>query len=132
VLSFTTQERRILLFLAVSLLLGGILRWRQNHQQLRELEAITPAHIAPPPLQILTAPQDSDLIANPLPNLIDINEANERELATLPGIGLKLARRIVTYRQKHGKFKHLHDIQRVRGIGPALYRRIAPRITISK
>jgi competence protein ComEA len=50
--------------------------------------------------------------------LVDINRAEWPELAQLPGIGEKLARRIVDVRQTHGMFLDHNDLRRVRGIGP--------------
>ncbi|HWO56678.1 MAG TPA: ComEA family DNA-binding protein [bacterium] len=49
---------------------------------------------------------------------IDINTADVRALARLPGIGPELARRIVAERDANGAFVNLIDLQRVRGIGP--------------
>jgi hypothetical protein len=48
----------------------------------------------------------------------DINSADERALARLPGIGQELARRIMVERQSGGPFVSLADLQRVKGIGP--------------
>lgn len=50
-------------------------------------------------------------------DLIDINSADARELARLPGIGSELARRIIAEREANGSFVNLTDLQRVRGIG---------------
>ena len=41
---------------------------------------------------------------------IDINNAIEEDLMTVPGINRELAKRIVTYRQSIGKFKKVEDI----------------------
>lgn len=48
----------------------------------------------------------------------DINTADDRALARLPGIGPELARRIIAERQSGGPFASLTDLQRVKGIGP--------------
>lgn len=50
-------------------------------------------------------------------DLIDINTADARALARLPGIGSELARRIIEEREANGSFVNLTDLQRVRGIG---------------
>lgn len=47
---------------------------------------------------------------------------------SLPGIGPKLAARIVTYRDKHGAFVNKKGLRRVRGIGPALVKKVTPFI----
>lgn len=51
-------------------------------------------------------------------DLIDVNSADQRALARLPGIGTELARRIIEERTTNGHFVSLTDLQRVRGIGP--------------
>jgi competence protein ComEA len=57
---------------------------------------------------------------------LDVNTANQMELIHLPGIGPKLADRIVADREANGPFRSLDDLERVRGIGPKLARDIAP------
>src|SRR5689334_24463734 len=49
--------------------------------------------------------------------LVNINSASVQELDGLPGIGQKMAQRIVDYRQKNGPFKRLEDLMGVQGIG---------------
>ena len=51
-------------------------------------------------------------------DLIDVNSADQRSLARLPGIGVELARRIIEERSSAGPFLNLTDLQRVKGIGP--------------
>lgn len=48
---------------------------------------------------------------------VNINTATVQQLATLPGVGEKVAARIVEYRQKSGGFKSPADLVNVRGIG---------------
>lgn len=50
---------------------------------------------------------------------IDINTADEAELACIPGVGPSLARRIIEYRQAHGPFETLEELEQVPGVGPA-------------
>jgi len=62
--------------------------------------------------------------------LIDINTASEAELDGLPGIGKALAQRIIDYRSANGAFKTVEDLRSVKGIGPALFEKIASLITV--
>ena len=48
---------------------------------------------------------------------IDINKANIDELTLLNRIGLKKAQQIIDYRNVHGAFKTIDDLQNVKGIG---------------
>lgn len=59
---------------------------------------------------------------------IDINTAPEAELMLLPGIGPRLAERVVGNRERHGPFTSLEDLQRVHGIGPRTVEHIRPRV----
>lgn len=49
---------------------------------------------------------------------LDPNVMHAPDWEVLPGIGPKLARRIVLYRQHNGAFSSLEDLERVPGIGP--------------
>jgi competence ComEA-like helix-hairpin-helix protein len=57
---------------------------------------------------------------------VDINKAQWPELATLPGIGRKLAERIVASRESNGPFRDNDDLRRVRGVGPRTLESIRP------
>ncbi|GHV37437.1 hypothetical protein FACS1894187_14140 [Synergistales bacterium] len=50
-------------------------------------------------------------------NVVDVNRATAEELASLKGIGPSLAKRIIDYRQSHGRFKRVEDLLNVTGIG---------------
>ena len=65
-------------------------------------------------------------VSNPL----DINSASAKELQVLPGIGPKIAERIVKYREEHGPFKSLDDLTKVKGIGEKKLEKIRPFLKI--
>lgn len=56
---------------------------------------------------------------------VDLNSASGRELSLVPGIGPKLAKRIIANRQRLGEFPTLESLQRVHGIGPKTTERVA-------
>src|SRR3989338_7668133 len=62
--------------------------------------------------------------------LININTADSTLLDTLPGIGPSKAQAIITYRNGHGPFSKIEDIQNVSGIGPSTYADIKSLITV--
>jgi len=49
---------------------------------------------------------------------LDLNEASLSELEELPGIGFILAQAILDYREVHGLFSSMDDLNQVPGIGP--------------
>ena len=51
---------------------------------------------------------------------INLNTATMDQLATIPGIGVKTAERIIEYRQKNGGFKKIEDLLENQCSGPSL------------
>lgn len=62
---------------------------------------------------------------------ININNATQTELETIPGIGPSTALKIIEYRTKNGKFKTIEDIKNVSGIGEAKYETIKEYICVN-
>ncbi len=59
-------------------------------------------------------------------NLVDLNTAEQVELRNVPGIGSKLADRIIAARP----LSDLKDLRRVSGVGPALFEQLKPYVTV--
>jgi competence protein ComEA len=64
--------------------------------------------------------------ATPAP-LVDLNSATAAALMTLPGIGEKLAERIIAARP----YATVEDLTRVSGIGPKTFERLRPLVTVA-
>ncbi len=62
---------------------------------------------------------------------LDVNRATEQDFDALPGIGPKLAERIMEYRQSVGAFHSLDELRTVKGIGNKKFERIRPLVTVS-
>lgn len=62
---------------------------------------------------------------------VDINTADATALDALPGIGPATAEAIIAYREANGPFKRGEDLQNVKGIGPAVYAKIAAQIVVA-
>ncbi len=60
---------------------------------------------------------------------ININQASADELTHLDGVGESTARRIVEYRDKHGRFSDVDELDDVPGIGEATLRRVRGRLS---
>jgi competence protein ComEA len=63
--------------------------------------------------------------------LLDLNRATEQDFDALPGIGPRLAERIIEYRQSVGTFHSLDELRDVRGIGKKKFERIRPLVTVT-
>lgn len=74
--------------------------------------------------QVIEIPIKSDI------KLISINTATIQELCSLPGIGEKMAQRIIDYRQNNGSFRELQDLKNINGIGDKKYEKIKEFITL--
>lgn len=61
---------------------------------------------------------------------VNINTAGLEELDSLPGIGPALAQRILDYRQQHGPFRSIEDLQNVSGIGSKRFEELKDLITV--
>lgn len=56
--------------------------------------------------------------AQPAPSAkINLNTASAEQLTALPGVGPKLAARIVEHRQKEGGFRSVSELMNVKGVG---------------
>ncbi len=65
-------------------------------------------------------------------SLVNINTATADQLEGLPGIGPKMAARIVDYRQKSGGFKKLEDLMNIQGIGEKNFLKLKPLVTLGQ
>ena len=93
---------------------------QQAHDQRLKTPDTTPQHYLSKPT----------LNANTSGTKVNLNTANIEQLQQLHGIGQKKAEAIVAYRSKNGKFKTIEEIQQVKGIGPALYSKNRPRLSL--
>jgi competence ComEA-like helix-hairpin-helix protein len=61
--------------------------------------------------------------------VVNINAASEEELERLPGVGPKMAAKIVQARERR-RFTKASQLRRVKGIGPKKYAKLAPYIRV--
>ncbi|MFB3853670.1 MAG: ComEA family DNA-binding protein [Vicinamibacterales bacterium] len=62
---------------------------------------------------------------------LDLNTATLAQLETLPGVGPKLAERILQHRQKIGRFSKVEELMNVQGIGEKNFLRLKPLVTVT-
>lgn len=69
--------------------------------------------------------------AKPIPTgKVNVNTASAEQLTALPGVGPKLAARIVEHRQKEGAFHSVQDLLTVKGIGEKNLSKIQGYLTL--
>lgn len=61
---------------------------------------------------------------------VSLNTATAAELTSLTGVGEKTAQAIIAYRESHGGFKSIEELQQVKGIGPAKFATISPEVSL--
>ncbi len=71
-----------------------------------------------------TPPELAMFFNLPLP----INRADSSTLVTLPGIGVGLAAKIISYRKRQGRINGLKELAQINGIGTKLTEQLAPLI----
>jgi competence protein ComEA len=62
---------------------------------------------------------------------IDLNTATMDQLTRIDGIGTRLARKIIEYRQTNGNFAKLDDLGNIDGFSPQRLRIIRDLVTVS-
>jgi competence protein ComEA len=63
---------------------------------------------------------------------VNLNTASVEQLTTLPGVGPKLAARIVEYRQKAGTFRSTQELMNVQGIGEKSFLQFRGQLTVGQ
>jgi competence ComEA-like helix-hairpin-helix protein len=62
---------------------------------------------------------------------IDLNLADQADLMAVPGIGPRLADRIVAYRNSKGSFSSIQELDRIKGIGQKKQTNLGPYLYVS-
>lgn len=68
--------------------------------------------------------------ASQLRGVLNINNASAKELSLLPGVGPAKADRVVDYRKRHGNFKRVKDLRRVKGFGYKSLKKLEKWLTV--
>jgi competence ComEA-like helix-hairpin-helix protein len=63
---------------------------------------------------------------------VDVNSADQDLLISIPGIGKKLAERIIVYRQERNGIKQLEELKEIKGITDYRFERIKEYLYIKK
>jgi len=66
----------------------------------------------------------------PAGQTVNINTATLEQLDALPGIGPSKAQAVIDYRNEHGRFNSIEDIQNVKGIKEGEFSKIKDLIRV--
>jgi len=116
------DERRAVLVLAVVAALGGLVRVVRAPGGPPGASVVAPELRGGDLARQAALSRRAEESARPLASgeRVDVDTAAAEELARLPRVGPKLARRIVEEREARGPFGSLEGLRRVPGIGPAM------------
>lgn len=130
-LGFTRNEQKVLLFLIVTFFLGFAVKVYQEHYQPLPDTPVNPIDYKTAESVLPSVPDRGEAKnVEPLAGPISVNFADANELERLPGIGPAMAKRIVGYRDLHGKFSSVEELHEVKGIGAKTLQKIRPYIKI--
>lgn len=62
--------------------------------------------------------------------LLDLNSATAEQLDQLPGVGPVTAQKILDWREQHGRFTRVDELQEVDGIGPKSFERLTQHVRV--
>jgi competence ComEA-like helix-hairpin-helix protein len=107
-LNLTKQERQVVLFLSALAIAGlGINFLSKRFPAAKAIACLNP-----------------DL------GKVDINLADKRALVSIPGIGEKLAQRILDYRGQKSKFCDVEELKNIKGITGHRFEQIKDRVCV--
>lgn len=116
------DERRAVLLLALVAAAGGVVRVARAPTRPPGVSVLAPELRGSDPARQASRSRRAEVLSRPLlpGEKVDVDQAAADELARLPRVGPKLARRIVDERDAHGPFGSLEGLGRVPGVGPGL------------
>ena len=79
---------------------------------------------------VLSPNRTEGAAARPKEPCLNLNIATADELIRLPGIGEVMAKRIIDYRERHGRFRRSEEIIIIEGFSERKYRAIAEMICV--
>lgn len=61
---------------------------------------------------------------------LNLNKADKESLKSVPGIGEKLAQRLIDYRQQQGGFSDLEELRSIKGVNESKFDKISASLLI--
>lgn len=124
--NFTKTEKHLIFFLLFIFILGFTLKTTKFQENAKDYKKYQKIDDKFEKLASIYEKKTSEK------KIININKASEEELEELSGIGEKIAKRIVEYRKKNGKFIKIEEIKKIKGIGEKKFNNIKNLITVEE
>ena len=126
--TFNKNEQIVLLILSAALLVGIIVSYLDR----ADTDSVPDFDVQKSAVPIPEMPDKTRSTDMYIALSIDVNTATVKDFEKLPGIGPRIAQRIVDYRTENGGFTSLEDLTKVSGVGPKTLGRLRPQLTLSK
>jgi competence ComEA-like helix-hairpin-helix protein len=131
-IALTKTERKVVLFLVITLLAGAGIRLYQSMSPSApqfDYSASDSTFAA-----LSAAPEDSSAGSvkegvGDASGKLNINTATKQQLLDLPGVGEVTADRILTYRTETGKFSNVDELRAIKGMSKKKLETLRPLIT---
>ena len=144
---FTKQERTVILFLVLGLVVGGGIKLFKirisddsklngYNYSVIEQKFIEKSKIKDSALKFQSPQIERQQVSGKKSKItetnlsIDINKAQLEDIIILPSIGPVIAQRIINYRNQHGHFQNIEELKNVKGIGSKKFEKIKPFIHV--
>jgi competence protein ComEA len=131
------MKKKVLFVFSLWLLWGGVIIFSWASSVVSDSLTVTSHSSTPASLPTNSSISDSPSIKTSVAastsndkDCIDVNTANWVELDKLPGVGESIAKKIIEYRNAHGPFSTIDDLDQVKGIGPAKLEKMKDRICL--
>jgi len=143
-LALTSTERKVILFLSGTVLVGAGIRLYQetfpsvpNYDYTSSDSAFAAlsqkeieASAADEPITAESNAEESTAEDDTATAKVNINTASKHELMTLPGIGEVMSDRIIAYRADSGLFRSIGELRKIKGISKRKLDQLTPFITL--
>jgi competence ComEA-like helix-hairpin-helix protein len=128
-LALTRNEKRVILFLVCTLLVGAGIRY---YQYAFPAPSRFDYRVPDSTFSSLSSAEAAEAGSDSLKEtagVLNINTATKQELMELPGIGEVIASRIIHYRRESGTFSSVEDLRAIKGMSGKKLERLKPLIT---
>ncbi|MBT3251393.1 MAG: helix-hairpin-helix domain-containing protein [Candidatus Marinimicrobia bacterium] len=127
---FTPQERNIIFALSLLLLIGLFVKIIKEKVFPDSTETLKLIAVSEEIKSNYSDVKSAISIEDSIIALININESDATELVSLPGVGTKLAEKIIQTRNQLNGFKTIEDLLKVPGIGIKKFQNIHGKVTL--
>lgn len=116
-IALTKSERRVMLFLVITLILGYGIRLTQKASATPHSFDYKAQDSLFATLSYEHESEHTEEDENFIQGKLNINKATKEQLIKLPGIGETIAERILEYRKERGNFTKIEQLSEIKGIG---------------